>query len=393
MERKRAFINVDELMPQVCLEQVAAFYGATLPEIRRVGEETRLRCFLACGRAEETGDRALAIRADEPTKPWRCHQYGCGKGGNLVGLCDLLKPGANAGGRPRGQRFKEIAADLAAMAEGRAAPMEQSSPQVPVVPRAEPPKKNHPLANSDNERARELVTLDEQFITAVSAMPPEASSYFRRRPFLTSEVCRRWRMGYLPQSTKSLLRGKIVYGYESADGELLTWFGRDPRYEQKSAAWKASDQTDPEPIKTQFVKGFHRGLELYGEHAVRKAAAEGRKSADSVGLILVEGPNDAIRLHVLNELAVAICSNTITREQAERATRLAREVANGTITVFFDCDEEGEHGAQQALLVLAEYAPVRLGWSRSMHRGRYKDRQPESLSGDDWHELLSRITN
>jgi DNA primase len=256
------------------------------------------------------------------------------------------------------------------------------------VRRAEPPKENRPLAESDNERARELVALDELFVTDIAQMPPEASSYFRRRPFLTPEVCRQWRIGYLPQSAKSLLRGKIVYGYSSADGELLTWFGRDPRYEQKSAAWKASDRTDPEPIKTQFVKGFHRGLELYGEHAVRRAAGEGRKSAAGIGLILVEGPNDAIRLHTLNELAVAVCSNTITREQSERAARLAREVDNGTITLLLDCDEEGEQGAQQALALLAEYAPVRLGWSRTMFGGRYKDRQPESVSGDDWRELV-----
>lgn len=72
MEKKRAFINVDELMPQAAVEQVAAYYGVTLPEIRRIGQEIRTRCFLNCGRSEETGDRALAIRADEPTKPWRC---------------------------------------------------------------------------------------------------------------------------------------------------------------------------------------------------------------------------------------------------------------------------------------------------------------------------------
>jgi hypothetical protein len=334
----------------------------------------------------------LAIRAEEPTKPWRCHQYGCGKGGNLVGLCDLLKPGANAGGRARGERFKEIAADLAAIVEGRPAPID-------VVPAAAPTNKpsdilkvNQPLAESVNDRARELVSLDEQFITDPGQMPPEASRYFRHRPFLTSEVCRQWRVGYLPQSAKSLLRGKIVYGYDSADGKLLSWFARNPRFEQMHANWKTSERTEPEPVKTQFVKGFHRGLELYGEHVVREAASSGRKSATASGLIVVEGPNDAIRLHSLNEQAVAVCSNTITREQAQRAATLARDVADGTILLLFDCDEEGERGSQQALMLLAEYVPVRLGWTRSTHAGRYKDRQPESLSIDQWRELRSNLT-
>src|SRR5438105_3695685 len=96
-----AFIKVDELMPQVSLEQVLAFYGVELPELKQVGAETRSRCFLNCGKSEETGDRALAIQTDHPARQWRCHQAGCGRGGNLLSLCDLLKPGDNAGGRPR----------------------------------------------------------------------------------------------------------------------------------------------------------------------------------------------------------------------------------------------------------------------------------------------------
>src|SRR5262245_48694036 len=106
---KKGFINVDELMPQVTLEQAASFYGVTLPELKKVGSETRTACFLNCGKKEPTGDRALAIQADDPLKKFHCHQYGCNKGGNLVSLCDLMKPGTNASGRPRGDRFKEIA--------------------------------------------------------------------------------------------------------------------------------------------------------------------------------------------------------------------------------------------------------------------------------------------
>src|SRR4051794_34245803 len=144
-EKPSSFVNVDELMPRITLEQVAVFYGVTLPELRQVGGEIRSRCFLACGRQCETGDRALAIQTDHAAKQWVCHQQGCGKGGNLVSLCDLLKPGSNAGGRPRGQRFKEIAADLKAMAKGKTpsegAPAVPASTE-PVVP---PPAVNRPL--------------------------------------------------------------------------------------------------------------------------------------------------------------------------------------------------------------------------------------------------------
>ncbi len=385
-ERKRSFINVDELMPQVALEQVATFYGVELSELHRTGKETRTRCFLACSRTEETGDRALAIQENDPAKKWRCHQYGCGKGGNLIGLCDLMKPGETAGGRPRGQRFKEIAADLKAMAAGEtSSAVRQAEQAAPATTQVEEPKVNVPLAQSENERARELVTLHEQLITDPAEMPPAASRYFRSRPFLTPEVCKKWRMGYLPQDAKTMLRGKVVYAYDSPAGEILTYFGRDPKYEERHQRWIAGGKKDREPIKTQFVKGFHRGIELYGEHEV----AEGNS------LVIVEGPNDAIRLHSLGVSAVAVCSNTITREQAAKAAKLAREMGSeisggirtAIMTLLLDCDEEGCNGVGQALPLLAEHGPVRLGWNRTMHDGRYWGRQPESLSLDDWRSI------
>ena len=56
------YIKVDDLLPNVSLPQIVAYYGAVLPELLRVGEETRMPCFLACGKTEETGTRAIAIR-------------------------------------------------------------------------------------------------------------------------------------------------------------------------------------------------------------------------------------------------------------------------------------------------------------------------------------------
>src|SRR5438876_11133357 len=151
-EKKSSFINVDELMPQVTLEQAVAFYGVQLPELHKVGSETRARCFLNCGRTTETGDRVLAIQADHPAKQWHCHQYGCGKSGNLVSLCDLMKPGEPGGGRPRGERFKAIAADIAAMVGG-VTRGETPNPATPTAKTPEPTKVNAPLSDSENVKA------------------------------------------------------------------------------------------------------------------------------------------------------------------------------------------------------------------------------------------------
>ena len=376
-------------MPQVSLEQAAAYYGVPLPELHRVGNETRCRCFLNCGRTCETGDRVLAIQTDHPAKQWHCHHYGCGKGGNLVSLCDLMKPGVNGGGRPRGERFKEIAADLQAMAGGATGPALPEKPVAAAAPE-EPPKVNVPLKDSANDRARQLVNLDEKFVLDAATMSPRASGYFRRRPFLSLEVCKKWRMGYLPRDTGGdhaggTMRGKVVYGYLSESGDVLAWFGRDPEFEEKQQKWEAGGKTEREPEKFHFVKGFHRGLELFGQHALR--SPESAEKLKSLGLVVVEGPNDAICLDTLGVPAVALCSNRISREQAAKAAGLARELAGGVVTILLDCDPEGEEGMKQCLGYLAQLVPVRLAWTGKMYGGKFKGRQPESLTLDEWNVI------
>jgi len=250
------------------------------------------------------------------------------------------------------------------------------------------------LAQSDNERARGLINLDSKFVTDPAAMPPAASRYFRTRPFLSPEACRKWRMGYLPRDTgddKSggTMRGRIVYAYASETGEVLTWFGRDPEFEEKHARWIAGGRVDREPEKFHFVKGFHRGQELFGQHFLRQP--EAAEKLCSLGLIVVEGPNDVIALDELGVPAVALCSNTITQEQAKTTARLAIELADGIVTLMLDCDPEGEHGVQQVLPLLAEQVPVRLAWSSRMHGGRFKGRQPESLRREEAFTIAQRV--
>ena len=381
-------------MPQVTLPQTAAFYSVPLPELHQVGSETRARCFLNCGRTAETGDRALAIQTDHPAKQWHCHQYGCGKSGNLVSLCDLMKPGSAAGGKPRGDRFKAIAADIAAMVEG-VTRGETPSETAPATKKPEASKLNVPLKDSENVRARGLTELDRKFVLDIAAMPPPASAYLRRRPFLSLEECRKWGAGYLPRDSgedKSggTMRGKIVYCYRSEAGEILTWFGRDPEFEDKHKTWASTDKSEREPEKFHFVKGFHRGLELFGQHRLREPNHAEKLKA--LGLILVEGSNDVIKLDTLGIPAVGLCSNTITREQADKMARLARELAGGIVTVFLDCDAEGENGMKQCLGYLSQLTPVRLAWTSKMFGGKFTSRQPESLTTSEWQEIEAYLT-
>src|SRR5690606_35521896 len=132
--------------------------------------------------------------------------------------------------------------------------------------------------------------------------------------------------------------------------------------EEKYRRRQASGRAETEPVKTQFVKGFRRGLELWGEHVVR--AEENLPAHTRVGLVIVEGPNDALNLHALGVPAVAHCSNTVTQEQAARIARLAGVRFGELTTLLLDCDEEGERGVEQVLPLLAEHVHVRLPWRR-----------------------------
>ena len=228
------------------------YYGVAEQAIQRLGGEVRTRCFLNCSKTEPTGDRALSIKVDGDAKRWCCHRYECEhkQGGNLVGLIDLLKPGEHMNGRPRGERFKAIVADLKQIAGDSPLPAAAPAAIEPKPARVDPPKKNVLLAESENERARSVVNLHEKFVVDPAVMNPAAASYFRRRPYLTPEQCRKWKVGYLQNNTGGgTMRGKIKYPIHDEAGRVLTFFGRDPQFEEKHAGWESSDRSEREPKK------------------------------------------------------------------------------------------------------------------------------------------------
>ena len=375
----------------------AAFYGLHWPDQPASGQ-VRLPCPFNddCNRSPYG---ALTLNLDEPHHPVYCH--GCHTRGDLLTLMWGWKHHAPpTGGKLRGSEFKEILTDLLAITEGRTetrtdlqATLSRPPPASPAAstPSDAPPALNLPLRHSENERARSLVNLYEQFLIEPDAMSPAAAQYFRSRPWLTPEVAEKWRMGYLPMSSKGLLRGRIVYGYLSERGDLLTWFGRDPEFERKYQKWNRDGEPQRgQPIKTRFVKGFHRGLELYGQQASQLDDPHIRESLDQHGLIVVEGPNDVIRLDCLGLTAVGLCSNRATDEQIAKLIRFARQTAGGRIALMPDLDDEGEAGAKELLwrLSAAEGVSVRLIWSRELQGGWFAGRQPEAITSEEGQLLF-----
>lgn len=391
MAGNRGFIDVDTLQQQFVaggdvVEKLAKFYNRELPKLHQTQQETRMACTFACGRQEATGDRALSIKTQENGALFRCFHYGCTVRGNLLNLMFLMKHNElPTGGKLQGAEFKEIAGDLKVLVAGGA--LETPPPKTATeVPTPSVPKINVPLKDSENERARELVTLDERFVTDVAAMNEKASAYVRQRPYLTPEIMQKFRCGYLPHDAGSLLRGHFVYGWPDADGNILTWFGRNLGYEEQHRKWRRAGDSTREPHKFRFVKGFHRGLELYGEPQLRKAT--NREQSQEIGVIVVEGPNDVMALSALGVPAVAVCSNTVTETQADRLAMLAEEFGGGTVSVMFDLDREGENGAKQAVLELAQRCRVRYAWTTTLSDGKFCDLQPESVTLGEWQTAI-----
>ena len=131
-------------------------------------------------------------------------------------------------------------------------------------------------------------------------------------------------------------------------------------------------------------------MELFGQYEFLKKARP--ETSPGIGVLVVEGPNDVIRMSMLGRRAVGLCSNRVSKEQGEEIVRLAREHAEKRVTLMLDNDLEGESGARQALWEIANRgAAVRLAWSRSLDGGKYTDRQPESLTEEEWQEILARL--
>ncbi|MCA9249124.1 MAG: hypothetical protein KDA42_18505 [Planctomycetales bacterium] len=392
-------------MPRVTVPQIAAFYRFMLGDTLASGGEGRIRCPVAAceGRNDE---RSVSINLDDPFGPWKCFRgaYGCGASGNKLMLMYAMKHGEMPpGGKLTGAKFREIALDLAAI-DGCEASQEMASEtrrerSVAAVdnPRtnSEAPlklKPNVPLAESDNERARELVTLDEHLVMDLENLSPDASKYMRSRSYLSPEACRKFRMGYMPGNTKSTLRGTWVFCIADDAGNPLAWVGRDVRYEAKLDAYNAGGRQGAEPSKYRFPKQelFRRGLELYGQDRIGKN--EFSEGLASIGLVVTEGFHATNRLQLLGVPAVGIMSNRATEQQIAKIAQISREVAAGKVTLFFDADAKGDEGCKEALWgLMQQRLDVRLACTRVMHEGRFVGRQPDSLSQEEWLEIEATL--
>jgi hypothetical protein len=398
--------DVDTAKQETSLEEAARKCGIQLDVKRQSGTNVRVDCPFGCP-GDHVGKQEISV-STEGDKLFRCHSYGCGFRGNLLKLMHgwltaTMPPGGNLKGSDF-NRVKNVLQDQSAQTRA-ATPIATAavSTREATVDDA-PPKRNLPLSDSDNAKARELVGLEELFVIDPAEMKPTASRYWReRRHYLTAAQCKEWGVGIRPTKNEGdkrgwSLRGQVCYRFLSEDNKPLCFVGRDPEYETKLATFESLSPEQRQaqklkaPVKHRFPSGFHRGLELYGQHSDRLSQhPEYREFIEQHGVIVVEGFNDVLALDQLGVPAVAICSNRITDQQAGKVVRWARALGGSKVSLMFDCENTGDEGAKEALWLFAQSAPdldVRLAWSQSMYAGQFRGRQPESATENEVTDVI-----
>jgi 5S rRNA maturation endonuclease (ribonuclease M5) len=342
----------------------------------------------------------LAIGVSHPAKQIFCHV--CGTRGNLLTLIhglEVHQPPAT--GKLRGQEFKHALnklKEIRGLIESTRSAAKQivqptASAKLAETKQSETTvKRNLPLARHENEAARKIADLCDDLIYDPSEMSPAAAQYVRSRDWMTPELMQKWGVGYIPRDGRSLFRGWLVYTHRNQAGEPISYSGRDPLFEEKHQAWLRQGNVDAKkkPMKHKYVKGFHRGQELYGQQTARLNEPAIKESLARYGLIVVEGANDVIRLDELGLAAVGLCSNRATEAQIEKIKRFAMTAANKRVLLMPDNDEEGEAGFRDLLWNLVDCGlRVQLGWSRTRNQGMFNELQPENINKTQWKTIIS----
>lgn len=398
VDRKEAWIDVAELLPRVSIHDIAAYFRFDLGETFGSSGEQRTRCPVsACDGHDDF--RSASVNVSDEKGRWKCHRsgYGCGGQGDKLTFIHCLETGSMPTSKLTGQEFRNAAKTLQTIAGG-APPTERLAPAKPTKEgQSKPPtvddEPNTPLSQSESESIQRLAKLDEHFVVDPSELTPAARKYMQSREWMTPAFCKAARCGYLPSSAKGTLRGYWVFGVFDEEGEALSWVGRDLKFAEKFEEWESKGRKGQEPAKYRFPSKnyFRRKFELFGQEQLNDPQHE--ETLHRLGLTITEGFNDVLRLRTLGVPSVGIMSNRMTAEQIEKVARLAECHARGKLNILFDADLKGDEGAKETLWQLAQTGlDVKLAWSRSMFNERFKDYEAESVSDEEWQDIVSNLS-
>ena len=147
---------------------------------------------------------------------------------------------------------------------------------------------------------------------------------------VSAETVEAFGLGYLPETSRSMMAGRICIPIHNADGDLIAYAGR----------WPEPEPPDGDTPKYLLPKAFEKMAALYNLHRVDPA---------SKWVVIVEGFFGAMRLHELGVPVVATMGTAIS--EAHIALLEARRTK--FVYLMFDGDEPGRMAMPDALSLLA----------------------------------------
>lgn len=145
--------------------------------------------------------------------------------------------------------------------------------------------------------------------------------------------------GFLPATSKSPLRNRLVFQIRNAEGKVVSHIGRAVSPDQES--------------KWFFYAGFPKQEHLYNLDFII-GNAEARTIVARFGLPIVEGPFDAAKLHEAGIPAVATFGANLGPVQVEKLKALADQISGLRFLLWFDRDQAGQLGTEKAEALLRE---------------------------------------
>lgn len=190
----------------------------------------------------------------------------------------------------------------------------------------------------------------------------EAMEYLRGTRRLSTEIIRRFGLGFSPNSFGMLTDHMHKCGYR--DEELIAGFlcgksqktGRSYDYFRNRVMFpiidvsgnviafggRVMDDSKPKYLNSSDTPGFKKSKNLFALNYAKNNCAE--------QMILCEGYMDVIALHAAGfENAVATLGTSLTAEQARLMTKYTKKVI-----ISYDSDEAGQRAADRAIRLLGE---------------------------------------
>lgn len=186
---------------------------------------------------------------------------------------------------------------------------------------------------------------------------------------IKAETAKAWGVGYC---TRGLMKGRVVFPVRDREGRIVFYTGRSLKEDDPRGKWRLPPDA-------------RRSLELFGIDRIAGQAAA-RKAARDYGLILVEGPTDAVKLAQEGfPNAVASLGAEVSDVQLELLVDPKLNPSR-RVTIFFDRDEAGQRGKRLAARALIHRAFVRYAdWNRAPESAA----DPDELDASALRQLLS----